>query len=41
MDARLDYNSSEVLQKFGRHINAAAAAVHGSRPCRRDSRTWC
>ena len=27
MDARLDYNSSEILQKFARHLNAAAAAV--------------
>jgi AhpD family alkylhydroperoxidase len=27
MDARLDYNSSEILQKFVKHINAAAAAV--------------
>jgi AhpD family alkylhydroperoxidase len=27
MDARLDFNSSEVLQKFVKHINAAAAAV--------------
>ena len=24
MDARLDYNSSEMLQKFGRHFNSAA-----------------
>jgi AhpD family alkylhydroperoxidase len=24
MDARLDYNSSEVLQEFGRHFNSAA-----------------
>jgi AhpD family alkylhydroperoxidase len=27
MDARLDYNSSEILQKFGRHFNAAARAT--------------
>jgi AhpD family alkylhydroperoxidase len=27
MDARLDYHSSEILQKFARHINAAGAAV--------------
>jgi AhpD family alkylhydroperoxidase len=27
MDARLDYNSSEVLQKFGRHFNTAARTV--------------
>ncbi len=30
MDSRLDYNGSEILQKFVKHINAAAAAV-GSR----------
>lgn len=24
MDARLDYNGSEILQKFGRHFNTAA-----------------
>ena len=27
MDARLDYHSSEVLQKFGRHFNTAARTV--------------
>jgi AhpD family alkylhydroperoxidase len=27
MDARLDYNSSEIMQKFARHLNSAAAAV--------------
>ena len=27
MDARLDYGSSEILQKFVKHINSAAAAV--------------
>ncbi|MGD0069343.1 MAG: carboxymuconolactone decarboxylase family protein [Streptosporangiaceae bacterium] len=27
MDARLDYGSSEILQKFAKHLNAAAAAV--------------
>jgi AhpD family alkylhydroperoxidase len=27
MDARLDFNGSEILQKFVRHINAAGAAV--------------
>jgi AhpD family alkylhydroperoxidase len=27
MDTRLDYNSSEILQKFGRHFNAAARIV--------------
>ena len=26
MQARLDYNSSEILQKFVKHVNAAAAA---------------
>jgi AhpD family alkylhydroperoxidase len=30
MDARLDYKSSEILQKFGRHINAAGAVVSQS-----------
>jgi AhpD family alkylhydroperoxidase len=30
MDARLDFNSSEVLQNFAKHINAAGAAVQGS-----------
>jgi AhpD family alkylhydroperoxidase len=30
MEARLDYNSSEILQKFAKHLNSAAAAV-GSR----------
>ena len=32
MNARLDYNSSEVLQKFVQHINAAAAPC-STRPC--------
>ena len=27
MDARLDYNSSAILQKFAKHLNLAAAAV--------------
>ena len=27
MDARLDYGSSEILQKFVKHINSAGAAV--------------
>jgi AhpD family alkylhydroperoxidase len=27
MNARLDFTSSEILQKFTRHLNAAAAAV--------------
>ena len=27
MDARLDYSSSEILQKFTKHLNLAAAAV--------------
>ncbi|HZS90957.1 MAG TPA: carboxymuconolactone decarboxylase family protein [Chloroflexota bacterium] len=27
MDARLDYNSSAILQKFAKHINAAGAVV--------------
>ncbi|HSS87679.1 MAG TPA: carboxymuconolactone decarboxylase family protein, partial [Streptosporangiaceae bacterium] len=27
MDARLDYNSSGILQKFVKHLNSAAAAV--------------
>src|SRR5690242_193721 len=31
MEARLDYNSSEILQKFAKHLNSAAAAV-GSLP---------
>jgi AhpD family alkylhydroperoxidase len=30
MDARLDYNSSEILQKFVKHINTAGAAVSQS-----------
>jgi AhpD family alkylhydroperoxidase len=30
MDARLDYKSSEILQQFGRHINAAGAVVSQS-----------
>ncbi len=32
MNARLDYNSSEVLQKFVRHINAAGRAVEAKVP---------
>jgi AhpD family alkylhydroperoxidase len=32
MDARLDYGSSEVLQKFGKHINAAGMALRASLP---------
>ena len=27
MDTRLDYNSSEILQKFGKHFNAAGRIV--------------
>ena len=27
MDARLDFNSSEILQKFAKHLNSAAAAI--------------
>jgi AhpD family alkylhydroperoxidase len=27
MDARLDYHSSEMLQKFAKHINAAGAVI--------------
>ena len=27
MDARLDYNGSEILQRFVKHINSAAAAL--------------
>jgi AhpD family alkylhydroperoxidase len=27
VDARLDYSSSEILQKFAKHINSAAAAI--------------
>ena len=30
MDARLDYNSSEILQKFGKHINSAAGRLAGT-----------
>jgi AhpD family alkylhydroperoxidase len=30
MDARLDYNDSEVLQKFVKHLNAAGTAAHQS-----------
>jgi AhpD family alkylhydroperoxidase len=29
MDTRLDYNSSEILQKFGRHFNTAARIASG------------
>jgi AhpD family alkylhydroperoxidase len=32
MNARLEYNSSEVLQKFVRHINAAGRAVEAKVP---------
>ena len=32
MNARLDYNSSEVLQKFARHLNAAARASEANVP---------
>jgi AhpD family alkylhydroperoxidase len=32
MNARLDYNSSEVLQNFVRHINAAGRAVEAKVP---------
>jgi AhpD family alkylhydroperoxidase len=32
MNARLDYGSSEVLQKFGKHINAAGMALRASLP---------
>ena len=30
MDARIDYDSSQVLQKFVRHLNSAATSVPGS-----------
>jgi len=30
MEARLDYSSSEILQKFAKHLNAAAAAASKS-----------
>ena len=40
MDARLDYGSSEILQKFVKHINSAGAAVPRG-PCRSRPRTWC
>jgi AhpD family alkylhydroperoxidase len=29
MDTRLDYNSSEILQKFGRHFNTASRIASG------------
>jgi AhpD family alkylhydroperoxidase len=32
MNARLDYNSSAVLQKFVKHFNAAAGVVKGTLP---------
>ena len=32
MDARLDYNSSEILQKFARHLNAAGRGVESTLP---------
>jgi AhpD family alkylhydroperoxidase len=32
MDARLDYNSSEILQEFAKHINAAGAVVGSQAP---------
>ena len=32
MNARLDYGSSEVLQKFGKHINAAGMAIRSVLP---------
>jgi len=32
MNARLDYNSTEILQKFVRHINSAGAAVGSQAP---------
>ena len=32
MNARLDYGSSEVLQKFGKHINAAGMALRSVLP---------
>ena len=39
MDARLDYHSSEILQKFMKHINAAATTVsQGTLPTA--TRTW-
>jgi AhpD family alkylhydroperoxidase len=30
MDARIDYDSSQVLQKFVKHLNSAATSVPGS-----------
>ena len=32
MNARLDYGSSEILQKFGKHINAAGMALRSALP---------
>jgi hypothetical protein len=31
MDARLDFNGTEVIQKFVKHINSAAAASRTGR----------
>ena len=30
MDARLDYNSTQILPKFGKYINSAGAVITGS-----------
>ena len=38
--ARLEFNSSEVLQKFVKHINSAGRPYLGG-PCRPAPRTWC
>jgi AhpD family alkylhydroperoxidase len=32
MNARIDYGSSEVMQKFGKHINAAGMALRSALP---------
>jgi AhpD family alkylhydroperoxidase len=32
MNARIDYGSSEVMQKFGKHINAAGMAIRSVLP---------
>ncbi len=41
MGARLDFNGSEILQKFVKHINAAGAAVRSPSGLPPMTATWC
>ena len=41
MDARLDFGGIEVIQKFVKHINSAAAAIGSKSTPPPATLTWC